>query len=240
MKNPNWILDELILALDVYISSGRKAPGNSDSAVNELSLLLNKFWQSETNKLATLRNVNGVCMKIMNFMRLDPAYTQTGRVGLSRGNKLEEVVWREYADNPEKLSQVAQAIRASITDGSLLEESTARHTFDDDLEAEEGKILTRIHFQRERNARLVKAKKAQQLAIYDKLVCEVCGFDFYAIYGERGNGFIECHHISPLCELTENTKTSLSMLRLICSNCHRMIHIKKPWFTIDELKSIIK
>lgn len=240
MKNPNWIFDELIIALDVYISNGRKALGNNDPAVNELSLLLNTFWQSETSRLATLRNTNGVRMKIMNFMRLDPTYTQTGRVGLRRGNKLEEVIWREYANNPEKLSKTARAIRESIGNASLLKEATAIHVFDDDFEAEEGKILTRVHFQRERNTRLIKAKKSQQLAIHGKLVCEVCGFDFYAAYGEHGEGFIECHHISPLCELTETTKTSLSMLRLICSNCHRMIHIKKPWLSIESLKNIIK
>jgi predicted HNH restriction endonuclease len=26
----------------------------------------------------------------------------------------------------------------------------------------------------------------------------VCGFDFAQTYGDRGKGFIECHHIVPL------------------------------------------
>lgn len=240
MRNPNWIIDELILALDVYISGGRKAPGDNAPAITELSLLLNRFWQSETNRLDTLRNTNGVRMKIMNFMRLDPTYTQNGRIGLTRGNKLEEVVWNRYADNPERLSQVAKAIRAGITTESLLTESSPNYAFGDEFEAEEGKILTRMHLQRERNPKLVKAKKSQQLKIHGKLTCEVCGFDFYHMYGERGLGFIECHHISPLCELVGSTRTTLAMLRLVCSNCHKMIHIKKPWLTIEDLKSIVK
>lgn len=239
MKNPNWIFDELILALDFYISRGRKAPAGNDRAITELSLLLNKFWESETNRSETLRNTNGVRMKVMNFMRLDPLYTQRGLVGLTQGNKLEEIVWREYAENPEKLSQVAHAIRASISNKDLLEEGTTSYSFDDDFEAMEGKILTRIHIQRERSSKLVKAKKTKQLEMYGKLSCEVCGFDFSDVYGERGAGFIECHHISPLCELAETSKTTLAMLRLVCSNCHRMIHIQKPWLTIEDLRNIL-
>lgn len=239
MKNPNWIFDELVLALDLYIASGRKVPGDNDLAVNELSILLNKFWQFETNKSETLRNPNGVRMKIMNFMRLDPAYTQTGRVGLSRGSKLEEIVWQDYADKPAKLSLVAKAIRDSILHGYLVKESISNSVYVGEIEAEEGRILTRIHQQRERSPKLVKTKRAEQLAKHGKLECEVCGFNFHAIYGERGEDFIECHHVSPLCALAENSKTSLSMLRLVCSNCHRMIHVKKPWLSIDELKEIM-
>lgn len=240
MKNPNWIYDELILALDLYISSGRKAPSGNDHAITELSFLLNKFWKSETNRSETLRNANGVRMKVMNFMRLDPFYTQRGRVGLTRGNKLEEVVWREYAEDPLKLSQVAHAIRTSITNNYLVDEGTKSHSFDDDFEAMEGKILTRLHIQRERSPKLIRAKKEKQLENHGRLLCEVCGFDFNDVYGERGEGFIECHHISPLCELAGTSKTTLDMLRLVCSNCHRMIHIKRPWLTIEELRSIIR
>ena len=29
-------------------------------------------------------------------------------------------------------------------------------------------------------------------------------------------------------------------LSLLCSNCHRMIHRKKKWLTIDELKNIYR
>ncbi len=39
------------------------------------------------------------------------------------------------------------------------------------------------------------------------LQCEVCRFYFYEIYGERGYGFIECHHIIAISKLTEKTTT---------------------------------
>ena len=38
----------------------------------------------------------------------------------------------------------------------------------------------------------------------------------------------------------ENEKTSIEDIVMVCSNCHSMIHRKKPWLTIDKMKSIIK
>jgi 5-methylcytosine-specific restriction protein A len=29
-------------------------------------------------------------------------------------------------------------------------------------------------------------------------------------------------------------------LELVCSNCHRMIHRRRPWLTIEQLRSILK
>ncbi len=59
-------------------------------------------------------------------------------------------------------------------------------------EAPEARLLTRIHLRREPNTKLVQSKKRQVLKQGGALLCEVCGFDFKAEYGERGNGFIEC------------------------------------------------
>ncbi|MGV9346354.1 HNH endonuclease [Streptomyces spiralis] len=55
----------------------------------------------------------------------------------------------------------------------------------------------------------------------------MCGFDFSTVYGERGQGYIECHHVVPLHETGEGTK-KLADLALICSNCPRMIHRCAP------------
>ena len=60
------------------------------------------------------RNVNGVYMKLMNFRRLDPKFTSTGRVGLQRGGKLEELVWTEFAHSPNQCRKVAQTLKQSL------------------------------------------------------------------------------------------------------------------------------
>lgn len=71
--------------------------------------------------------------------------------------------------------------------------------------------------------------------------CIACGFDFEQVYGVRGRGFVEVHHVNPLYTLEEemfiNAKTDLVPL---CSNCHRMVHHQKDnVLSIDELKSIL-
>jgi len=72
------------------------------------------------------------------------------------------------------------------------------------------------------------------------LACEACEFDFATFYGKRGYGFLECHHTKPVASLLEGHKTHINDLSLVCANCYRMIHRKKPWLSIDELKAILQ
>jgi 5-methylcytosine-specific restriction enzyme A len=71
------------------------------------------------------------------------------------------------------------------------------------------------------------------------LRCEACGFEFGQAYGERGRGFIEVHHALPVHQLSPGVKTRLSDLHLLCANCHRMVHAKRPWLTLEQLKECI-
>ncbi len=64
------------------------------------------------------RNNNGVYMKLMNFRRFDPEFQKEGKVGLTSGNQLEETVWTEFANQPERLRTTADAIRARILEGA--------------------------------------------------------------------------------------------------------------------------
>ena len=104
----------------------------------------------------------------------------------------------------------------------------------------EGAVRYVIHKNRERNFYIVEKKKKEFLKKEGKVYCEVCLFDFKETYGLRGKGFIECHHNIPLHETEENKETKTSDLSLLCSNCHRMIHRKKDWLTIKQLKDIYK
>ena len=106
-------------------------------------------------------------------------------------------------------------------------------------EALEGKPIYKLHLLRERDKTLI-AKKKKLASDAGKLFCEACGFDFQKVYGELGEGFIECHHNNPLAERKTNEKTSPSDLTLLCSNCHRMIHRTKKWLTVEQLKRLIE
>ena len=107
-------------------------------------------------------------------------------------------------------------------------------------EAEEGRVITALHRQYERNSALVQAKKKKRaLTALGRLACEACGFDFRERYGDHGEGFIECHHTKPVHALKPGDKTKVGDLRLLCSNCHRMVHATRLWLTIEELVTII-
>ena len=111
---------------------------------------------------------------------------------------------------------------------------------DDEFAFPEGKEIFRIHKSKERNRELIKAAKEIRLQTDEKLCCQVCGFSFIDKYGELGEGFIEAHHLFPISELTEETVTKIDDLALVCSNCHCMLHRRRPWLTLDELKTLVQ
>lgn len=106
-------------------------------------------------------------------------------------------------------------------------------------ETREGKEKYVRHKTRERCPEIVKAKKNQFQQEHGRLFCEACGFNFKEIYGTQGEGFIECHHNIPLHSIEGETRTMISDLTLLCSNCHRMVHRKKDWLTLQQLKNLL-
>ena len=85
-------------------------------------------------------------------------------------------------------------------------------------------------------------QQAKQIAMDQTgdLRCACCGFDFYSTYGDVGKGFIEAHHTKPISELHENgEKTKIEDLALVCANCHRMLHRKRPWLKMDNMTQLL-
>jgi hypothetical protein len=106
------------------------------------------------------------------------------------------------------------------------------------VSAVEGRVLLRLHKVKERKPALVRAKKQTVWAATGRLVCEVCDFDFAAVYGELGSGFAECHHNQPLAEAAAERLTTLADLAVVCANCHRMLH-RRPWRAVGELRELV-
>lgn len=103
----------------------------------------------------------------------------------------------------------------------------------------EGRVYERVHKKRERNGKLIRLVKEERLKKDKKLVCEICKFDFYKVYKDLGKGFIEAHHTIPVSQLKEDSETKKEDIALVCSNCHSMLHRKRPWMTIDQMKKIV-
>jgi 5-methylcytosine-specific restriction enzyme A len=148
---------------------------------------------------------------------------------------MDRDVWKEFSGDLPRLKTVAAAIRANV---ASLTPTEAAVDLDGISEAEEGALLTRLHSFRERNLKLVAAKKKQVLAETGRLACEACDLDFGERYGERGQDFIECHHLVAVSSLRRGQKTKLDDLALLCSNCHRMVHVRKPWLELNKLIEI--
>ena len=71
--------------------------------------------------------------------------------------------------------------------------------------------------------------------------CQVCGFDFGAVYGSHGRNFIEVHHKVPVSSLEEKTRiVPRTDMAVVCSNCHRMIHRKRDHIlSLSEMEYLI-
>jgi hypothetical protein len=105
----------------------------------------------------------------------------------------------------------------------------------------EGRQFERRHLARERDTALVRRLKQDAIASGEPLCCACCGFDFGTAYGDVGFGFIEVHHTVPVSELPEEGGvTRVEDLVFVCANCHRMLHRRRPWLTLPELKQLLR
>jgi 5-methylcytosine-specific restriction protein A len=180
------------------------------------------------------RNPNGVYMKLCNFLTRDPDYHGKG---LERGGHLEQEVWDEFVDNRELLGSVATAIRKGYK--SEVASTLGRLDRSEEDEFPEAKVLCLLNRARGQSAGLVREAKALARRPHGCLACAACGFDFGRAYGPLGDGYIECHHTLPLSELVERRATRLQGVVLLCSNCHRMVHRRRPWLGVSELASLV-
>ncbi len=67
--------------------------------------------------------------------------------------------------------------------------------------------------------------------------CYCCGFDFEEFYGDLGQGFAVIHHLDPLGGLNGRPReTSVDDVRIVCANCHYILHRQDPPLHVDDLK----
>jgi hypothetical protein len=70
--------------------------------------------------------------------------------------------------------------------------------------------------------------------------CVACGVDFGRVYGEGAAGFIHVHHLTPLATVAADYVVDpVRDLRPVCPNCHAVIHLREPPFTIDEVRALL-
>ncbi len=127
---------------------------------------------------------------------------------------------------------------SSIPDYVRLIDSDVSPGLDVDIHtfvATEGQRRLVLHLQRERNQTIVRKKKAQAAS----LDCEVCGFSFSRVYGSAAHEYCEVHHLLPLSEVEHTTQTRMADLAILCANCHRVVHLHNPPYTLNQVKKML-
>jgi 5-methylcytosine-specific restriction enzyme A len=228
----DWERDELILACDLVVRNGWRQLAATDPQVIELSEFLRALpLHPVEQRLAHFRNANGVARKTADIATNRPGYSGTATKG---GDPTRRVI-AEFLAEPARMQQLAQALRDGAQHGDFTALTVAIE--DEDEGVPEGRLLIRRHVAYERNPSLRRRKLQAVLRAGGSLACEACDFDFEQTYGQRGKGFIECHHIVPL-HTRPSKVTRLRELALLCANCHRMSH-RAPWLTPAELHDLI-
>ena len=103
----------------------------------------------------------------------------------------------------------------------------------------EGKIVERIHKARERNLEVVQIAKDNFKKKHGRIFCQICDFDFEKTYGRLGIDFIEGHHTIAVRDMIPGHKTKPEDIAMLCANCHRMVHKRRPWLAINDLSKLI-
>ena len=105
-----------------------------------------------------------------------------------------------------------------------------------EYEGTEGRKRLLVHLSRERDLRIVGQKKKSS----PSLACQVCGFSFGGVYGPQAVDYCEVHHLLPLGHAKAERKTALKDLAVLCANCHRVVHLKNPPFTLEEMEVMVR
>ncbi len=70
--------------------------------------------------------------------------------------------------------------------------------------------------------------------------CSVCKMTFAERYGSIANDFIHVHHLRQLALVGKDYQVDpIADLRPVCPNCHAMIHLRTPPYSIDDIREML-
>lgn len=227
--------DDKIEGVTVVWTAGPESGGTvvvgwyKDATVYRSLQLIERPNSSQTKNGVTSYRIKGFWDKavLLPVEKRELIIPRAVKGGIGQSN-----VW--FADKDENQEIVNQVV--ALING----EAPGLPDVDQSKSIEEGNPRLVAHLRRERNAAIIKAKKASILKATGRLCCEVCGFDFKEFYGDPGEGFCEVHHLQPLSKADGKVRTELNDLAIICSNCHRVIHRLDPMPSIEGLSKKIR
>jgi hypothetical protein len=90
--------------------------------------------------------------------------------------------------------------------------------------------------------RYERDREARRLCIeHHGAMCQACGIDLGERYGEVASGLIHVHHKTPLSEIGQEYEVDpINDLSPACPNCHAVIHLRAPPYSIEEVKLCLR
>jgi predicted HNH restriction endonuclease len=133
----------------------------------------------------------------------------------------------------EKTNIISEKDLLAYTEDKL---STELFDLDPEYFFSEGKVVQDSVNKYERSSR------ARKICInHHGAKCTICGFDFSEKYGKIAEGYIQIHHLIAISEIKEEYKIDpIKDLIPVCANCHAVIHLSKPHYSIEEVKHLLK
>ena len=220
-----WARDEAILGLDVVLSTDKKYFNATDPEIVELSQLLNRLpIIPEADRHETFRNPTGVSIQLSGVLsglrevRADLARPRVGRVFFD--------VHKEFGDDIEGLHRIALAIRRCEPCAS--EVISGRKV---DMEGfPEGVVLSAMHLYIERRFRDEETTGQEK--------CDICWFNPSQVYTVGGT--LEKHLTIRPDLYSPDMHTEASDFLTVCPNCHRTLHLARPWLSRETCEHILK
>lgn len=109
-KSPNWLEEELLLALELYLAkdlSWLSKISDSTPEIVTLSYILQNLDYHKDPKPDKFRSVGSVRMKLSNFKSIDPRY---GKSSLSNIGKSDRSVWNKYGSSYSEVKRACKSI----------------------------------------------------------------------------------------------------------------------------------
>lgn len=226
MKNPDWIREELILALDLYFKLDYGQMHGKHPSVIELSETLKSLnLIKNVENLSNFRSIGSVALKLANFKKLDRNF---GGSGMKAGAKLDKEIWKEFSTYRDTLNKEAELIKRLYLKKKDIK-----------LKINTSDLFYQYHKNRESDPIILKFKKEMTLLNDQKLSCEICDFDFSEFYGQLGNDLMEIHFKKELEEEPGIELNELNDFIIVCSNCHKVLDKNYGIITYLDLKQII-
>lgn len=70
--------------------------------------------------------------------------------------------------------------------------------------------------------------------------CFVCSFEFVTVYGAVAKNVIHVHHLKAVSEIAEEYEVDpIADLRPVCPNCHSVLHLRLPPYSIEEVQEFL-